>query len=231
MAYKVNLEAAVEIPRQLRLRDLGGLVVIDFIDMRDQRHNREVERRLKEEIKKDKAKITVGRISKFGLLEMSRQHLGLNILRGSYRECPVCQGSGLVRSAEATALDYFRKIWLTLVQKRPAVLKAVLPADAASYLLNRKRAEISNLENLYKASIIVRAFRDRSYPRRVYRNNAARAPDLGCRLSCNPYGSRAGGETPAAGSFRRLHSCNGRRQYLDSLEVLPGMPGKGCQFE
>ena len=155
MAYKVNLEAAVEIPRQLRLRDLGGLVVIDFIDMRDQRHAREVERRLKEEIKKDKAKITVGRISKFGLLELSRQHLGLNILRGSYRECPVCQGSGLVRSTETTALDYFRKIWTTLVQKKPAVLKAVLPADAASYLLNRKRAEIANLENLYKASIII----------------------------------------------------------------------------
>ncbi|MGO9020501.1 MAG: Rne/Rng family ribonuclease [Syntrophobacteraceae bacterium] len=155
MAYKVNLEAAVEIPRQLRLRDLGGLVVIDLIDMRDQRHAREVERRLKEEIKKDKAKISVGRISKFGLLELSRQHLGLNILRGSYRECPVCQGSGLVRSTEATALDYFRKIWTTLVQKRPAVLKAVLPADAASYLLNRKRAEIANLENVYKASIII----------------------------------------------------------------------------
>ena len=155
MAFKVNLEAAVEIPRQLRLRDLGGLVVIDFIDMREQRHAREVERRLKEEIKKDKAKITVGRISKFGLLELSRQHLGLNILRGSYRECAACQGSGLVRSTEATALDYFRKIWTTLVQKRPAVLKAVLPADAAGYLLNRKRAEIAGLEDLYKTGIII----------------------------------------------------------------------------
>ncbi len=86
---------------------------------------------------------------------MSRQHLGLNILRGSYSECPVCQGSGLVRSTEATALDYLRKIWTTIVQKRPAVVKAVLPADAASYLLNRKRAEIANLENVYKASIII----------------------------------------------------------------------------
>ncbi len=155
MAYKVNMEAATEIPRQLRLRDLGGLIVIDFIDMRDPRHAREVERRLKDEIKKDKAKITIGRISKFGLLELSRQHLGLNILRGSYSECPVCQGGGLVRSTEATALCYLRKIWTTLVQKKPAVLKATLPADAASYLLNRKRSEISNLENLYKASIII----------------------------------------------------------------------------
>jgi ribonuclease E len=155
MAFKVNLEAAIEIPRQLRLRDLGGLVVIDFIDMKDQRHAREVERRLKEEIKKDKAKITLGRISKFGLLELSRQHLGLNILRGSYGECDVCQGSGLVKSTEATALDYFRKIWTTLVQKKPAALKAVLPADAAGYLLNRKRAEISNLENAFKVAITI----------------------------------------------------------------------------
>ncbi len=155
MAFKVNLEAASEIPRQLRLRDLGGLVVIDFIDMRDQRHAREVERQLKEEIKKDKAKITVGRISKFGLLELSRQHLGLNILRGSYTECPVCQGSGLVQSTETTALGYYRKIWTTLMQKKPAIVKAVLPSEAASYLLNRKRAEIANLENLYKASIII----------------------------------------------------------------------------
>ncbi len=155
MAYKVNFEAAAEIPRQLRLRDLGGLVVIDFIDMRDQRHAREVERRLKEEIKKDKAKISVGRISKFGLLELSRQHLGLNILRGSYKECPTCQGSGLVRSTETTALGYYRKIWTTLVQKKPAVLKAVLPSDAANYILNRKREEILNLENMYKANIII----------------------------------------------------------------------------
>lgn len=155
MALKVNLEAAVEIPRQLRLRDLGGLVVIDFIDLREQRHARDVERRLKEELKKDKAKISLGRISKFGLLELSRQHLGLNILRGSYTECTTCQGSGLVRSTETIALDYFRKIWTNLVNKRPAVLKAVLPADAADYLLNRKRADIANLENVYKACVII----------------------------------------------------------------------------
>jgi len=155
MAYKVNMEAAAEIPRQLRLRDLGGLIVIDFIDMREQRHAREVERRLKEEIKKDKAKITVGRISKFGLLELSRQHLGLNILRGSYRECPVCLGAGIVRSAETAALCYFRKIWSTLVNKKPAVIKVTLPPDVASYLLNRKRNELANLESTYKASIII----------------------------------------------------------------------------
>jgi len=155
MAYKVNLEAATEIPRQLRLRDLGGLIVIDFIDMREQRHAREVERRLKEEIKKDKAKITVGRISRFGLLELSRQHLGLNILRGSYRECPNCLGAGMVRSTESAALCYYRKIWQTMVQKKPASLRVTLPPEVASYLLNRKRGELANLETTHKATIII----------------------------------------------------------------------------
>lgn len=153
--YKVNMEAAAEIPRQLRLRDLGGLIVIDFIDMRDRRHIRDVERRLKDETKKDKAKITIGRISRFGLLEMSRQHLGLNIQRGSYTACPTCQGTGLVRSPEATALHYLRKIWLTLVQKNPAAIKACVSIEVANYLLNQKRADLAKLEQRYDASIVV----------------------------------------------------------------------------
>jgi ribonuclease E len=155
MVYKVNMEAATEIPRQLRLRDLGGLIVIDFIDMRDNRHTREVERKLKEEIKKDKAKITVGRISRFGLLELSRQHLGLNILRGSFKDCPTCQGLGLVRSIEATAVYYFRKIWQILSQKKIATIKADLHPEVATYLLNRKRQELAELEEKFQATITI----------------------------------------------------------------------------
>ncbi len=155
MVYKVNMEAAVEIPRQLRLRDLGGLVVVDFIDMRDTRHAREVERRFKEETKKDKAKITVGRISRFGLLELSRQHLGLNIMRGSFGECPVCHGAGLVRSAEALALSNLRKIWLTLTHKKAATVRATLNLEVANYLLNQKRNDLIQLEEHYKTSIII----------------------------------------------------------------------------
>jgi ribonuclease E len=155
MVYKVNMEAAVEIPRQLRLRDLGGLIVIDFIDMRDSRHAREVERRFREEIKKDKAKITVGRISRFGLLELSRQHLGLNIMQGSFGECPVCHGTGLVRSTEALALINLRKIWLTLSHKRASQVKATLSLDVANYLLNRKRNDLIQLEEQYKTNIII----------------------------------------------------------------------------
>ncbi|MDY0042558.1 MAG: Rne/Rng family ribonuclease [Desulforhabdus sp.] len=153
--YKVNMEAAAEIPRQLRLRDLGGLIVIDFIDMRDRRHIREVERKLKEETKKDKAKITIGRISRFGLLELSRQYLGLNIQRGSYKECSICQGTGLVRSPEATALCYLRKIWLTLVQKNPATVKATVSLEVANYLLNQKRIDLSRLEERYDVAISI----------------------------------------------------------------------------
>jgi len=157
MVYKVNLEAAAEIPRQLRLRDLGGLIVIDFIDMRDNRHTRDVERRLKEEMKKDKAKITVGRISRFGLMELSRQHLGLNIMRGSFRECPVCKGVGVTRSPEATAVCFFRKIWLMLAQKKPATIRGTFSVPVANYLLNRKRGDLTKLEAQYDARIIIEA--------------------------------------------------------------------------
>ena len=155
MVYKVNMEAAAEIPRQLRLRDLGGLIVIDFIDMRESRHAREVERRFKEEIKKDKAKITVGRISRFGLLELSRQHLGLNIMHGSFGECPLCHGAGLVRSTEALALSNLRKIWLTLSHKKVSQVKATLNLNVANYLLNRKRNDLLELEDRYKTSILI----------------------------------------------------------------------------
>ncbi len=157
MVYKVNMEAATEIPRQLRLRDLGGLIVIDFIDMRDGKHSRDVERKLKEEMKKDKAKITVGRISRFGLLELSRQHLGLNILRSFHKECPMCQGMGLIRSIEATALAHLRKIWAVLGQKKTATVRGTFSTDVANYLLNQKRNDLTSLEERYNASIIIEA--------------------------------------------------------------------------
>lgn len=151
--FKVNLEAAGEIPRQLRLRDLGGLVVIDFIDMREGRHIREVEKHLREELRKDKAKTTVGRISRFGLLELSRQHLGLNVHLGSYTDCPHCQGIGMVRSTEASAIYHLRKIWLALAKKDIAVVKGTLPLDVANYLLNQKRQDLIHLEETYQTSI------------------------------------------------------------------------------
>ncbi len=155
--YRVNMEAAEEIPRQLRLRDLGGLVVVDFIDMRQTQHIRNVERRLRDEVKKDKAKVKVGKISSFGLLEISREHLGLSIQLGSYRACPLCSGTGMVRSTETSAVWYLRKIWNGLLKEDVIAVRAHLPADVAHYLLNRKRKDLIALEEQFKKEIVIEA--------------------------------------------------------------------------
>ncbi|MBZ4660479.1 MAG: Rne/Rng family ribonuclease [Desulfacinum sp.] len=156
-SYRVNLEAAQEIPKQLRLRDLGGLIVVDFIDMRSRQHIRNVERRLRDETKKDKAKIKVGRISQFGLLEISRQHLGLNIQLGSYRDCPYCEGTGMVRSTEASAVWYLRKIWNGLLKDDVVAVRGRFSTDVAHYLLNRKRNDLVYLEDHFGKEITIEA--------------------------------------------------------------------------
>ena len=152
-AFKTNLEAAVEVPRQLRLRDLGGLVVIDFIDMKDRKHMRQVERTLREEFKKDRARTDMGRISKFGLLEASRQRLRPSLQSSSYVACHRCSGMGVVRSTEATALAYLRKIWLELSRGEANQVHGYFAKEVADYLLNKKRAEIIKLESRYSANI------------------------------------------------------------------------------
>ncbi|SFM59252.1 Rne/Rng family ribonuclease [Thermodesulforhabdus norvegica] len=153
-SFRVNLEAAVEIPRQLRLRDLGGLIVIDFIDMNLAAHKAKVEQTLREALRKDKAKVSVGRISRFGILEMSRQHLGVNVQFGTYRECPYCNGSGMVQTPEAAALAMLRKIWNYLCQGTDfSALQISTPPDVAHYLLNQKRPDLRALEKRYGVQI------------------------------------------------------------------------------
>ena len=159
-AFKTNMEAAVEVPRQLRLRDLGGLVVIDFIDMRDRKHIRQVERTLREEFKKDRAKIEMGRISKFGLMEVSRQRLRPSVQSSSYVSCLRCGGTGVVRSTEATALTYLRKIWLELSRGKANQVQGSFAQEVADYLLNKKRAELLKLENQYAANIQIEGRQD-----------------------------------------------------------------------
>ncbi len=156
MAFKVNMEAAMEIPRQLRLRDLGGLIVVDFIDMHHRSKRAKVEQELRKAAKKDKAKITIGRISRFGLLEMSRQHLGLSIQLGSYRECPSCKGTGMVPTAETAALSFLRKMWSKVTSGNcgEGLMVKVSP-DVAFYLLNKKRADIVEMEDRYNVKIII----------------------------------------------------------------------------
>jgi len=156
-ALKTNLEAAEEIARQLRLRDLAGLIVIDFIDMDERRNNRLVERRLKEALRNDRARIQVGRISHFGLLEMSRQRLRTGMLEGSTSPCPMCQGTGIVRSVESVALDILRSIEDRLITDGVVPLVATTAVDVALYILNQKRAHLKDIEARYQVPITVTA--------------------------------------------------------------------------
>jgi ribonuclease E len=154
-ALNTNLEAADEIARQLRLRDLGGLVVIDFIDMSSQKHQREVENRLKEALKADRARIQVGRISKFGLLEMSRQRLRLSLGESSQDICPRCDGRGTVRNTPSQALSIIRLIEEEALKEKTGEIHAQLPVDLASYVVNEKRDMISDIEERHQIKIII----------------------------------------------------------------------------
>ena len=145
-ALMTNLEAANEIARQLRLRDLGGLIVIDFIDMKEAKHRGEVERAMKNRFKEDKARSKIGRISRFGLMEMSRQRLRPSIQFGSFEDCKYCQGKGTTPSTETLVLGFLRQLRFETLKKNISVVKGIVPVEVADYLLNRKRKEIFDLE-------------------------------------------------------------------------------------
>lgn len=152
-AFKVNIEAAEEIARQLRLRDLGGLIVIDFIDMMDKKNEAEVEKTFKKAISFDRARIQLSKISKFGILELSRQKKQSTIQEISYTSCPFCKGRGVRPSLEYAALSAFRRIESEAVRGTASILKVALPPSVSDYLLNQKRSEIARLESLYDMSI------------------------------------------------------------------------------
>ena len=156
-ALKTNLEAAEEISRQMRLRDLAGLIVIDFIDMDENRNNRAVERKLKDCLKTDRARIQVGRISHFGLLEMSRQRMRSGVLEGSTVICPHCAGTGLVRSVESMALHVLRGVEAEAIKGRAAAFTVKVPAEVAIYILNQKRANLLDVEERYGTSVFIEA--------------------------------------------------------------------------
>ena len=145
-ALKTNLEAADEVARQLRLRDLAGLIVIDFIDMEDNRHNHQVERRLKDAMRHDRARIQIGRISAFGLLELSRQRLRPSLVEASTTLCPHCGGTGHIRSTESTSLHVLRAIEEEGAKHRAAEIMVYVPAGVALYILNHKRAALADVE-------------------------------------------------------------------------------------
>jgi ribonuclease E len=156
-ALKTNLEASEEISRQLRLRDLAGLIVVDFIDMEEKRNNRAVERKLKECLRNDRARIQVGRISHFGLLEMSRQRLRTGMIEGSTCACPTCLGTGFVRSTESVALSVLRGLEDWLRTNQPCNLNAVTGSEVALYILNGKRGYLRDIEHRYGVSLSISA--------------------------------------------------------------------------
>ncbi len=152
-ALQTNLEAAEEIARQLRLRDLAGLIVIDFIDMIENRSNRAVERKLKDALKNDRARIQVGRISHFGLMEMSRQRIRFGVVESSTHKCPTCNGTGVVRSVESLALMVMRQVEDHVLRKPGQSINVKVPTDVALYILNTKRGTLQALEIKYNLSI------------------------------------------------------------------------------
>lgn len=155
--FQANMEAATELARQLRLRDLGGLIVVDFIDMRSSKHIREVEKQVKNAMRRDKAKVDITRISRFGLLQISRQKLGAPIESGNYRICDHCRGRGTVRSVETQALFYLRRIHTGASRKQVVRVKCRFPLDIAQYLLNNKRQELVELEEQYQVKVLITA--------------------------------------------------------------------------
>jgi ribonuclease E len=154
-ALRTNLEAAEEVARQLRLRDLAGLIVVDFIDMEESRNDRAVEKRLKDCLKADRARIQVGRISPFGLLEMSRQRLRTGVLEGSTVTCPHCSGRGIIRSVESAALHVLRAMEEEGMKERTAAMTVRVPMNVSLYILNHKRRDLVAIEERYHCTAVL----------------------------------------------------------------------------
>ncbi len=154
-ALRTNVEAADELARQLRLRDLGGLVVIDFIDMENPRNQREVENRLRDALRYDRARVQMGKISRFGLMELSRQRLQTSLGETSHIACPRCHGTGHIRSIESSALHILRILQEEAMKENTAAVHAQVPVDVATYLLNEKRSEFHAIESRMKVNVVL----------------------------------------------------------------------------
>ncbi|CCN17408.1 ribonuclease E [Bordetella bronchiseptica MO211] len=154
-ALRTNLEAAEEVARQLRLRDLGGLIVIDFIDMEDSKNQRAVEQRLRDALHFDRARVQMGKISRFGLMELSRQRLRPALNEGSHITCPRCNGTGVIRDAESSALHVLRLLQEEAMKENTAAVHAQVPVDVATFLLNEKRADITKMEARLKVNLVL----------------------------------------------------------------------------
>lgn len=154
-ALRTNIEAADEVARQMRLRDLGGLIVIDFIDMAEPKNQRQIEQRLKEAIRPDRARVQIGRISRFGLMELSRQRLRPSLSEGNHVTCPRCNGVGVIRDTESCAIQVLRILQEEAAKEGTGALHAQVPVDVATYVLNEKRDEIAKIEQRFKVPVVL----------------------------------------------------------------------------
>src|SRR5205085_6273664 len=154
-ALRTNLEAAEEAARQLRLRDLGGLIVIDFIDMESLKNQREIEQRFKDALKHDRARVQTGKISRFGLMELSRQRLRSSLSEGTHLTCPRCNGTGHIRNADSCALQVLRIIHEQAIKENTAAIHCQVPVEVAAFLLNEKRGEVLKIENRHRITVIL----------------------------------------------------------------------------
>src|SRR6185369_11836692 len=155
-AFKVDMEAADEIPRQLRLRDLGGVIICDYIDLRFERHRRDLEKKLHDAFKNDRAKTKVLRMSQFGIIEMTRQRMRPSLKRSIYFDCPHCKGAGLVKTPESMSLDVMRRLAIAANDLKVARIELSVCPDVGFYLLNKKRIQLAKLEAEVKKRIVVR---------------------------------------------------------------------------
>ena len=224
-AFKTNTEAAQEVARQLRLRDLGGLIVIDFIDMRNAKHNQEIEKTLRQAVKRDKARTQVGRISQFGLLELSRQRLKPTILEGNYQSCPHCEGSGLIRSAVAFALSVLRRIRAEAAKDTLAAVNAQLPMDVAFYLLNQKRKEIAQLEEEYNLTLnlVGNPLARQNEHTMEFVRRAAPAPEAGAAAT-ERVTAKESKESPARSTSSGTYRRRGRGARVEEPEAQAPKP-------
>ena len=154
-ALRTNIEAADEVARQMRLRDLGGLIVIDFIDMAEPKNQRQIEQRLKEAIRPDRARVQIGRISRFGLMELSRQRLRPSLSEGNHVTCPRCNGVGVIRDTESCAIQVLRILQEEAAKEGTGALHAQVPVDVATYVLNEKRGEIAKTEQRFRVPVVL----------------------------------------------------------------------------
>ncbi len=229
-AFNTNLEAADEIARQLRIRDAGGLIVIDFIDMESTKNQREVEERLRDAVKQDRARIQIGRLSRFGLLEMSRQRLRPSLGDSSHVACPRCQGVGTIRSVESMALAILRLAGEDARKERTGRLIVQVPINVATYLMNEKRAALRDIEEKCSVEVVLVPNKDMDTPefsiRRVRNDELglpensqasfkiptpAEAPDVGLQAeaSARPPGCGDNDHSYRTGSGSRTTAASG----------------------